>query len=54
MRSKSVIMADIALGDKTLEEEKETSLQNFNIVLLLEVLLDMRGILNDIKENTAP
>jgi len=57
MRTKEQILADVALGNTVLSAEKGINPQNFNILLLLEVFLDIREqmtealtVLEEIKE----
>lgn len=68
MRSTTVIKADIAIGNTVIEADKTTSPMNYNLNLLLEVLLDIRAfhdallvklgevktVLDTIETNTTP
>lgn len=41
-RTDTQILNDIALGNTTLEDEKGINPQNFNLILLMEVMLNIR------------
>ena len=42
MRTDATIIADVGVGDTTISEDKVLNPMNYNINLMLEVLLDIR------------
>ncbi len=49
MRAREDIEADVGMNASTVETERELAPMGHNITLLLEVLLDNRELLDDIK-----
>ena len=68
MRTDATIINDVGVGDTTISEDKVLNPMNYNVNLLLEVLLDIRQfhdallvkvsevktVLDTIEENTSP
>lgn len=48
MRSDAVIKADVGVGDTVIADDKGTNPMNYNVYLMLEVLLNQREFLDEI------